>query len=348
MVVVAEAEVCGGFPCGDGGIGPFNDILDGGIHGRHAVVAVLHGVALAKVEAEHVNLVVGQQVLIREQAEQVVSQLKGGAAYSHVKGLQHEFFGAARDGRIRAQKYPALEVQRVRHMFVLALAQEGLYGFGDRPGGIRTHNFHDFLAGVPAELQVALAAQELAREGGHTHQHARHHAGAGCHFFASLLEYARVLLVHAGGNLPVFLCAQRRQSAVHVVVEGNKPVDGLLGAKPLFREQPGVCGPLVLGLYFGIKLPGPVAAGAVSDVMADIEGFIALGSGRLRPREVLVRVHVHAHAVQALVEVLQQRFLLRNLGLRTQAEGEKKKERERFFHIDLIVFCESEGKAPAW
>ena len=87
VVVVAEAEVCGGFPCGDGGIGPFNDILDGGIYGRHAVVAVLHGVALAKVEAQDVNLVVGQQVLVREQAEDAVPQFKGGAAYSHVKGL---------------------------------------------------------------------------------------------------------------------------------------------------------------------------------------------------------------------------------------------------------------------
>ena len=124
----------------------------------------------------------------------------------------------------------------------------------------------------------------------------------------------------------MLLCPKRRQSAVHVVVEGNEPVDSLLGPQAFLREEPGVCGPLVLGLNLGIKVARPVAAGAVPAVMADIEGFIALGSGRLRPRKVLVRVHVHAHAVQALVEVLQQCFLLRNLGLRTQAEGEKKKE----------------------
>ena len=120
------------------------------------------------------------------------------------------------------------------------------------------------------------------------------------------MEDGLVVLVHAPGNLAMFLRPQVGEATVHVVVQADDLVDLLHGSLPFLGEQARIEGAVVLGRYVGVRLPAPVGAGAVASVMADIKRLIPLGRRRLRAGDILVGVHVHSGAEDVLLNVGHQ------------------------------------------
>ena len=138
----------------------------------------------------------------------------------------------------------------------------------------------ELFSGIQIKLKIRLDGAELSGETVHTHNAARRGAGDGADFLAAFLEDGWEAVVHALGQLGMLSHAAGGKAAVHAVVFLKD-----IGRFPQQRVSGGGEG-YAIGLGLGQDVPhrfigvvaGPVAAGTVAAVVADVEGVVPSGS----------------------------------------------------------------------
>jgi hypothetical protein len=130
-------------------------------------------------------------------------------------------------------------------------------------------------AGVPCDVELGFAPEELTGECRHADYAPLSHARECADFVAALFEDSGIACEHAGGNLSVFVLPPLCETAVHPAMQGNDFPYALDGCFALLGEKTFVFEGVVFFRYPRIFAPRPVASRSVSAVVADIEGLVA-------------------------------------------------------------------------
>ena len=161
-------------------------------------------------------------------------------------------------------------------------------GFVLAPGNI----LHVGLARVQVQVQVGLDGGEGGRETVHGHDTAGDRAGNGPDVLAAVLEHLRIAVIHALGEGGMFPDAARGEPAVHPVV-GLEDEGGLVHQRIPGRGEDTLVGALRQDIpHEGVLESAPFRAGTMPAVMADVEGFVTLGSRRVMQRQEFVGMRV--------------------------------------------------------
>ena len=340
--VVAEREVCRPLHlAGDDIVGLPDQNVHEGLVERDAQLSVQLGIGLVQVGGEEVVLMEADDVFEGQVAEQVVVDVEG---FGHPgRGVDGPLEAAQVRNQLPAGRRVREEVLQDGHGVqgggVLPPLGEGLPrpcadGFVLPLGNV----FHVGFARVQVQLQVGLDGGEPGGETVHGHDAAGNRAGDGPDVLAAVLEYLRIAVVHPVCERGMLPDAAGREPAVHPVV-GLEDAGGLVHQRITGRGEDALLCPFRQDVpYEGVLVSAPFGTGAVPAVMADVEGFVTLGSRRVVQRQEFVGMRVERRPAGVLPEVPHDRRVRLGKG----RDGEKRrgdKGQESFHAFQCFSKC---------